>query len=262
MKRPADSRPFLVVLVLALLASLSLSLSACSTVKYALGFGTGEEDQKDKAEVIDRPDPDEYILVRNPRYSPVGGPGTSIPEPEYIWVKRKDAPFDINAMARGKKAVEASPKDEARFASTRPPEAVKPSRPDERFFVPPDQLKQPPPAQKAQPEPPRQTAARRPDPSTLLRPVYGYVVYVKGKQVYTDLTEERGVAAGNTVIIFREGEELKHPVTGAPLGRADEEVGRARIIEVGDKTSVAEITSVKEGEEIRSKDKVKLLRAN
>jgi hypothetical protein len=85
---------------------------------------------------------------------------------------------------------------------------------------------------------------------------------VKGKQVYTDLTEASAVVPGNTVIIFREGEELKHPVTGAPLGRADEEVGRARIVEVGEKTSVAEITSVKEGEEVRPKDKVKLIRAN
>jgi hypothetical protein len=240
---------------------LALLLPSCSSVKQTLGFGTGDEDQKGKLEVIDRPDPDEYILVKNPRYSPAGGPGQGPPEPEFMWVKRKDAPFDVNAFVRGKKVNEASAKDEARYASTKPPEAVQAPRPDERFFVPPDQLRQPPP-QKAQPEPARQTAARRVDPATLLYPVYGYVVYVKGKQVYTDLTEASAVAPGNTVIIFREGEELTHPVTGAPLGRADEEVARARIIEVGDKTSVAEITSVKEGEEIRPKDKVKLLRAN
>ena len=70
------------------------------------------------------------------------------------------------------------------------------------------------------------------------------------------------MATGNTVIIFREGEELKHPVTGASLGRADEEVGRARILEVGEKTSVAEVTAMKEGETVQPKDKVKLLRAN
>jgi len=243
----------------ALALLLLLPLPACSTVKHAMGFGTGEEDQKDKAEVIDRADPNEYILVKNPRYSIVGGPGSSPPEAEYMWVKRKDAPFDVNAAIRGKKVAEASSKEEAQYASTRPPEAVKPPRPDERFFIPPDQLKQP---QKAQPDPPRQTVSRPPDPSVLLRPAYGYVVYVKGKRVYTDLTAETGVAVGNTVIIFREGEELKHPVTGAPLGRADEEVGRARIVEVEDKTSIAELTSVKEGEEIHPKDKLKLLRAN
>jgi hypothetical protein len=88
------------------------------------------------------------------------------------------------------------------------------------------------------------------------------VVLVKGKQVYTDLSVQSGVAVGSTVIIFREGEELKHPVTGASLGKADEEVARARVLEVGDKTSVAELIDVKEGEEVRAKDKVKLIRAN
>lgn len=259
MNRPVGPSPRWVLL--AIVALLAVSLSACSTVSYFLGFGTGDEDQKGKAEVIDRPDANEYILVRNPRYSIVGGPGQSPPEAEFIWVKRKDAPFDINAFARGKKAMEADSKEEARFASTRPPEAAKEPRPDERFFVPPDQLKSPPP-QKAQPDQPRQAVARRPDPSTLLYPVYGYVVYVKGKQLYTDLTEQSGVTPGNSVIIYREGEELKHPVTGAVLGRAEDEIGRARIVEVGDKTSVAEITEVKDGEEIHAKDKVKLIRAN
>lgn len=247
-------------LALLVFLSLSLPLASCSTVKHAMGFGTGEDDQKEKAEVIDRPDPDEYILVRNPRYSLGGGAGISPPESEYIWVKRKDAPFDINATIRGKKVQEADQKEEARFASTRPPEAAKAPRPDERFFLPPEQLKQAP---KAQPDPTRQAVARRPpDPSVLLKPVYGYVVLVRGKRIYTDLTDESGVAVGNTVIIFREGEELKHPVTGAPLGRADDEIGRARIVELEEKTSVAELTSLKEGEEIRPKDKVKLLRAN
>lgn len=259
MTSPTEKRSPLVRMFLVAVASLAVSLAGCSNVGHYLGFGTGEESQTEKVEVLDRPDPDEYVLAKNPRYSPVGGPGISPPEPEYMWVKRKDAPFNADAFVRGKKVVEGGPQDEARFASTRPPEAVKAPRPDERFFTPPDQLAQP---KKAQPEPSRRTAARRPDPSTLLNPVYGYVVYVKGKQVYTDLTEESGIAPGNTVIIYREGEELKHPVTGAPLGRADEEVGRARIVEVSDKTSVAEVTSVKEGEEVRPKDKVKLLRAN
>ncbi|HYB73715.1 MAG TPA: hypothetical protein VED18_10105 [Candidatus Sulfotelmatobacter sp.] len=256
-----ENRRARVPILLAALVFLSLSAAACSSVGQVLGFGTGEGDQKDKVEVIDRADPNEYILVKNPRYLPGGGPGVSAPEPEYIWVKRKDAPFDVNAFIRGKKAIEANPEEEARFASAKPADAVTAPRPDERFFVPPDQLK-PPQPQKAQPQPTPQKVARRPDPATLLYPVYGYVVYVKGKQVYTDLTEESAVAAGNTVIIYREGEELKHPVTGAVLGRAEDEIGRARIVEVGEKTSMAEITEVKDGEEIRAKDKVKLIRAN
>ena len=244
----------------ALALCLILTVGACSQVKYALGFGTGEEDQKDKVEVIDRPDPNEYILVKNPRYSLVGGPGVGPPEPEYLWVQRKDVPFTVDALARGRKPIEASPQEEVKYEATKPPEAAKAPRPDERFFLPPDQLKQAP--RKAQPAPPRQGAPRPAEPGTFLRPSYGYVVLVKGKQVYTDLSAQSGVAVGNTVIIFREGEELKHPVTGASLGRADEEVGRARVLEVGEQTSIAELVTVKEGEEVRTKDKVKLLRAN
>jgi len=239
-----------------------LGVQGCSSAKYYLGMGTGEEDTKDKAEVIDQADPNEYILVKNPRYSLAGGPGMGPPEPEYMWVKRKDAPFTADAFVRRKKGIEADPREEAKFASTKPPEAAKAPRPDERFFLPPEQLKQPPKAQQPDQPRPRPAAARPADPGASLRPLYGFVVHVKGKQIYTDLAEDSGVATGNTVIIFREGEELKHPVTGASLGRADEEVGRARILEVGEKTSVAEVTAMKEGETVQPKDKVKLLRAN
>ncbi len=240
---------------------LLFSLGACTQVKYVLGFGTGEESQKDGAEVIDRPDPNEYILVKNPRYSPVGGPGVGPPEPEYMWVKRKDRPFVLDSIVfQGGRPLEAPPQEGAKYESTKPPEAAKAPRPDERFFLPPDQLNQQP--RKAPPDPPRRSPPRPPDRSGGLRPVYGYVVRVKGKQVYTDLAEESGVAVGNTVIIFREGEELIHPQTGASLGKADEEVGRARIVEVTEKTSLAEVTTLKEGEQVRPTDKVKLLRAN
>jgi hypothetical protein len=236
---------------------LVLSLGACiQAAKQVLGLGTGE----DNKDVIDAPDPNEYILVKNPQYSPAGGPGVSPPPPEYMWVKRKDVPFTADAFVRGRKVMEASPQEEAKWESQKPPEAQAAPRPDERFFVPPDQLNQPP--RKAPPEPPRRSPGRPADPSAFLRPAYGYVVLVKGKQVYTDLSVQSGVAVGSTVIIFREGEELKHPVTGASLGKADEEVARARVLEVGDKTSVAELIDVKEGEEVRAKDKVKLIRAN
>jgi hypothetical protein len=256
--RPRRRHPLVLA---ALAASAPLLLSSCSSVGYYLGFGTGEEDNKDKAEVIDRPDPNEYVLVKNPRYSPGGAPGLhGGQQEEYIWVKRKDAPFTVDAFVRGKKSLEASQDDEARFASTKPAEAAKAPSPDERFFVPPDQLKPPP---KAQPEAARQRPAARPaDPSAALRPLYGYVVLVKDKRIYTDLSEDSGAAVGNTLVVYREGEELKHPVTGASLGRADEEVGRARIVEVDEKRSVAVITEVKEGGEIHTADKVKLLRAN
>lgn len=240
-----------------LFLGLALSLGACSSAKYYLGFGTGEEENK---RVIDAPDPNEYILVRNPQYGLVSGPGISPPPQEYMWVKRKDVPFAVQAWLQGKKSLEASPQEEAKWEAAKPPEAAQAPRPDDRFFDPPGPLNQPP--RKVPPETARRAPGRPTDPGGSLWPVYGFVVRVEGKQVYTDLAAKSGVAAGSTVIIFREGEELKHPKTGASLGRADEVVARARILEVREQTSIAEVFEAMEGKEVRAEDKVKLIRAN
>ncbi len=232
----------------ALLAS-CLMLQSCSAFQGWFGRA-GEAPQGQEA--IDRPDPEEYVLVRNPRYSPAAT-SVSPNEPEYLWVKRKDAPFDLNAFVRGKKVAEASPSDEERFASTRPPEAVKPPRPDDRFFLPPGAQQAPAPGARRPAQPARDGAA-------MLRAAYGYVVLADGKQVYTDLGSETGAAPGDMLIVYREGQELKHPVTGASLGRADQEVARARIAEVRDKVTLAEITWAREGEEVHPGDSVKLIR--
>lgn len=228
----------------ALLAS--CLLVACSAIQGVVGGGAPQT-----AEVLDQPDAEEYVLVRNPRYSPAATQ-VSAYEPEYVWVKRKDAPFNLNAFIRGKKVAEAAPRDEERFASTRPPEAVKPPRPDDRFFLPP------PAQKKAAPDAKRPDSPSR-DPAARLRPAYGYVVLSRGKQVYTDLTSENGAAVGDTLVIYREGEELRHPVTGASLGAADQQVARARITEVRDKVTVAELASALEGDEVRPGDRVKLI---
>jgi hypothetical protein len=231
-----------------------------------MGLGTGEDDKKEKVETIDRPDPNEYILTKNPKYSPAGGgPGIGPPEPEYIWVKRQDAPFTADAFI-SRKTPEASAAEAKKFEASRPPEAAEKPRPDQRFFLSPEELKEQQARQGQAAAPPgaapRRAASRPADPGLQLRPSYGYVVLVQGKRIYTDLAEPSGVAAGNTLIVYREGEELKHPVSGAPLGRADEEIARVKVVEVGEKTSIAEIVSVAEGAQIHTSDKVKLLRAN
>ncbi len=237
--------------------SLALSLGACSSAKYYLGFGPGDEANEN---VIDAPDPDQYVLVKNPQYSEVSGPGISPPPPKYLWVKRSKVPFTADALVRRQRVLEASPQEEAKWAAVKPPDPAEAPRTDDRFFVSRDQLNQSP--RKTLPETARWAPGRPSDPGAPRWPVYGYVVRVRGKQIYTDLSAQSGVAVGSTVIIFREGEELKHPKTGASLGRADEEVARGRILEVGEQTSIAEVFEVKKGEEIRPEDKVKFIRAN
>ena len=49
---------------------------------------------------------------------------------------------------------------------------------------------------------------------------------------------------------------IVHPVTGELLGELDEEVGTARIVELREKFSVAEIQSIAPGSQIQVKDRV------
>jgi hypothetical protein len=48
----------------------------------------------------------------------------------------------------------------------------------------------------------------------------GYVVKVDSSTVYLDWGKSSGVQPGDSFKIFREGEALKHPVTGEVLGHA------------------------------------------
>lgn len=69
----------------------------------------------------------------------------------------------------------------------------------------------------------------------------GLVVQVKGKKIVVDLGKESRVKKGMQLIVFREGEPVKHPVTGQVLGAETEELGYARILAVLDQMSNAEL---------------------
>ena len=95
-------------------------------------------------------------------------------------------------------------------------------------------------------------------PAAEATPSHGYVVKVGEHYIYTDLTEEKGIGIGTVLIILREGvEELRHPVTGRPLGQVLEEVGTARVVELRPAFSIAEVVKVKAGEAIQVKDRVR-----
>lgn len=63
-------------------------------------------------------------------------------------------------------------------------------------------------------------------------PLVGTVVSVSGNTVKLDLGRQEGVKEGDTVEIYRLGEEYYHPDTGAFLGRDIEELGEAKITKV------------------------------
>lgn len=84
----------------------------------------------------------------------------------------------------------------------------------------------------------------------------GYVVRVDSDTVWLDLTAAEGAAPGRAFDIYVEGAELKHPVTGASLGRVEDRVASGSILETAEKFSTGVLTdrtarAVKPGQRAR-----------
>jgi hypothetical protein len=60
----------------------------------------------------------------------------------------------------------------------------------------------------------------------------GYVVRVDTQSVILDFNDKSGVVVGQTFTVFTQGEELKHPVTGASLGRLEVKVAEGTIKDI------------------------------
>ena len=61
---------------------------------------------------------------------------------------------------------------------------------------------------------------------------------------------------GTVVSIRRDKIPIVHPVTGEKLGELDEEVATAKVVELRDRFSVAEIQTVGAGSQIEVRDRV------
>jgi hypothetical protein len=84
----------------------------------------------------------------------------------------------------------------------------------------------------------------------------GLVLYVDTTRVAVDLTAGDGVRPGTLLSLRRDRVPIVHPVTGEVLGDLDEEVATARVTEVRDKFSVAELQNVAPGATVQIKDRV------
>ena len=84
----------------------------------------------------------------------------------------------------------------------------------------------------------------------------GYVIYVDQKRLVIDLTAQDGLKPGVIVSLRREKIPVVHPVTGEYLGELDEELGSAKIVELRERFSVAEIQELASGVQIKLKDRV------
>jgi hypothetical protein len=87
-------------------------------------------------------------------------------------------------------------------------------------------------------------------------PKRGIVVYVDTTRIVIDLTAADGIRTGTLVSLRRDAIPLVHPVTGEVLGELDEEVGTARVTEMRERFSVADVQTVAPGARIQVKDRV------
>lgn len=81
---------------------------------------------------------------------------------------------------------------------------------------------------------------------TLASVTDGYVVKVESATVYLDWGATSGVALGDQFEIYREGEELKHPVTGASLGRSESVLGQGVLESIQKKVSTGKLFQSKQ----------------
>ena len=189
-----------------------------------------------------------WLLIKNPRFGDVPS------EPEYVWVEEDKVPTTMTTLLRGKGAIIATPEVVAKYGSPPGGGKISPrqgtmyqtaqSRPDARAAV-------------AVSTP--GTAAVAPiaiPPAKAEPPKRGYVVYVDTARVVIDLTNLDGLQPGSVVSLRRDRIPIVHPVTGELLGELDEEVATARVTEIRERFSVAEVQNVAPGSQIQIRDRV------
>lgn len=88
--------------------------------------------------------------------------------------------------------------------------------------------------------------------------VQGSVVGLEGDRILIDLGAKQKIHQGIELQVYREGDEVKHPVTGQVLGRRDKRLGLLKVVEVKEGFSEAIIVSRPEGSTITAGDLVRV----
>jgi hypothetical protein len=93
--------------------------------------------------------------------------------------------------------------------------------------------------------------------------VQGEVLEVQGESLTLGTGRKDGVRSGLDVELFRQGREIKHPKTGQVLGRAEQSLGTAQVVEVQEGFSTARLgprSSAQPGDSFRTQgDKVRIV---
>ncbi len=222
-----------------------LTLVGCDSMRKIMGLAVvGEPSELKSAET-------RWLLIKNPRYGDVAS------EPEYIWVEEDKVPLTFKTLIN-KSSVYAPPEIVAKYGP--PPGGGKISP---RQGVPYQPAASPRPTAGPATAPPsgRPSAAVSSPPAAPPGPAVeipkrGYVVHVETTRIAVDLTSADGLRPGTVVSVRRDRMPIMHPVTGEKLGELDEEVATAKVVEVRDKFSLAEIQSVQPGSQVEVRDRV------
>jgi len=223
-----------------------LALAGCDSMRKVMGLAqVGEPSELKSAET-------RWLLIKNPRYGDVAS------EPEYIWVEEDKVPLTFKTLIN-KSSVYAPPEIVAKYG---PPPGGGKISPRQGVPYQPAASPRPPAGPSVAPAPGRPTAAASgstaaPPPAPPMEiPKRGYVVHVDTTRIAVDLTSADGLRPGTVVSVRRDKMPIVHPVTGEKLGELDEEVATAKVVEVRDKFSVAEIQSLQPGSQIEVRDRV------
>ena len=185
-----------------------------------------------------------WVLIKNPRY------GDLPSEPEYIWVEEEKIPTTFRTLLFGKKSIVAPPEVVAKYGSPPGGGRISPLQGAPYTIPEPAHIKQP--GREAKAEAKSKPGTPAPEANGTPR---GYVVFVDTTRVVVDLTAKDGIRPGSVVSLRRDKIPIVHPVTGELLGELDEEVGTAKVVEVREKFSVAEIQGIAPGAQIKLKDR-------
>jgi hypothetical protein len=228
--------------IVLLVVVVAVTAFGCSTAKSVIGVpNTGDPSVTIKSAET------KWLLIKNPRFGDVAS------EPEYVWVEEDKIPVTFGTVMFGKGSIIASPEIVARYGA--PPGGGKiSSRQNMPTQTPvaasaPAQTAATPKAAAAPAQAP--TNGKAPE-----GPKRGFVVYVDTTRIVIDLTAVDGIRTGTLVSLRRDAIPLVHPVTGEVLGELDEEVGTARVTEMRERFSVADVQTVAPGARIQVKDRV------
>ena len=87
-------------------------------------------------------------------------------------------------------------------------------------------------------------------------PGEGYVVSLPAGEVYVDLAEANLMRPGMELLVYREGADIVHPVTGDVLGKHEENLGYLTVREVREEYSVG--LAVEGAKEMHPGDRVRI----